>query len=79
MLSSPLYGCRLGAKYIDTTSFIVKYPEFEHTIVKLQRGKERSLTDGEKLFVIRFRKISGAQICSGEEGTGMAECKNSTK
>ncbi len=55
-VNSPLYGCRLGSKYIANNSAIVESPIFERSVVKIQKGKAEELTEEEKLSVTFLRK-----------------------
>ena len=48
---SPLYGCRLGNRYIYRTTCIVRNPLIESFVVKIQRKQAEMMTDAERKHV----------------------------
>lgn len=47
--SSAFYGCKLGSKCIVKDADIIQDPEFENVVVKIQCGREETLTADGKM------------------------------
>ncbi len=73
--TSPFYGCRLGTKFIAANATIVKYPLFESGVVKIQKGKETDLNEGEKHAVRCLLKnhSSSTNTSEGSQPTSKTE------
>ena len=46
--NSVWHKCKLGRKWLFSTSRIIRYSHFENEVMKIQRGEYKSLSDNEK-------------------------------
>jgi len=74
-VSSPLYMCSLGTKYIDTEADISLNPVFESGVVKIQRNEFNLMTDAEKdacsKLILERSVLPDANPTASDHGTSM--------
>ncbi len=59
---SPFYQCKLGKHYIDPNAAIVKDPEFESGVTKIQRGEVSMMTEVEKRSAENYNWLNATPL-----------------